>query len=127
MNLFKMLGEGTSGGQYDGARTSGVGGTNKDGDDTEDDVHGNSDEESVPSDESDDDYSDHDASSVVPSIFDDINDMDKSELDEDSDGITMWDDNWQTVRHGIHAKKKEVRTAVGGMVIATGLGMSGKI
>ncbi|CAI9095150.1 OLC1v1031029C1 [Oldenlandia corymbosa var. corymbosa] len=106
--------EGTSGGQYDGAGTSGVGGTNEDGDDTEDDVQGSSDEEYVPSDESDDDYSDHDASSVVPSIFDDINDMDKSELDEDSDGITIWDSNWQTVRHGVHfANKKEVRTAVG--------------
>ncbi|CAI9105864.1 OLC1v1004881C1 [Oldenlandia corymbosa var. corymbosa] len=32
------VGEGTSGGQYDGARTSGVGGTDEDGDDTEDDV-----------------------------------------------------------------------------------------
>ncbi|CAI9108371.1 OLC1v1007944C1 [Oldenlandia corymbosa var. corymbosa] len=51
---------------------------------------------------------------VVPSIFDDINNMDKSELHEDSDGITMWDGNWQTVRHGVHfANKKEVRTAVG--------------
>ncbi|CAI9117236.1 OLC1v1018585C1 [Oldenlandia corymbosa var. corymbosa] len=72
------VGEGTTGGQYDGARSSGVGGTNEDDDDTEDDVHGNSDEEYVPSDESDDDYSDHDASSVVISIFDDIDDMDKS-------------------------------------------------
>ncbi|CAI9101422.1 OLC1v1038751C1 [Oldenlandia corymbosa var. corymbosa] len=102
------VGEGTSGGQYDGAGSSGVGGTNEDDDDTEDDVHGNNDEEFVPSDESDDDYSDHDTSSVVPSIFDDINDIDKSELDEDSDGITMWDGNWQTVRHGVHfANKKE--------------------
>ncbi|CAI9100582.1 OLC1v1037711C1 [Oldenlandia corymbosa var. corymbosa] len=66
------VGEGTTGGQYDGAGSSGVGGTNEDDDDTEDDVHGNSDEEYVPSDESDDDYSDHDASSVVISIFDDI-------------------------------------------------------
>ncbi|CAI9106425.1 OLC1v1005578C1 [Oldenlandia corymbosa var. corymbosa] len=108
------VGEGTSGGQYDGAGSSGVGGTNEDGDDTEDDVHGSSDEEYVPFDESDDDYSDHDASSVVPSIFDDINDMDKSELDEDSDGITMWDGNWQTIRHGVHfANKKEAQTAVG--------------
>ncbi|CAI9094595.1 OLC1v1030358C1 [Oldenlandia corymbosa var. corymbosa] len=74
------VGEGTSGGQYDGAGSSGVGGTNEDDDDTEDDVHGNSDED----------------------------DMDKSELDEDSDGITMWDGNWQTVRHGVHfANKKE--------------------
>ncbi|CAI9102495.1 OLC1v1000776C1 [Oldenlandia corymbosa var. corymbosa] len=102
------VGEGTTGGQYEGAGSSGIGGTNEDDDDTEDDVHGNSDEEYVPSDESDDDYSDHDASSVVISIFDDISDMDKSELDEDSDGITMWDGNWQTVRHGVHfANKKE--------------------
>ncbi|CAI9113070.1 OLC1v1013598C1 [Oldenlandia corymbosa var. corymbosa] len=57
------VGEGTTGGQYDGTGSSGVGGTNEDDDDTEDDVHGNGDEEYVPSDESDDDYGDHDASS----------------------------------------------------------------
>ncbi|CAI9105844.1 OLC1v1004861C1 [Oldenlandia corymbosa var. corymbosa] len=115
------VGEGTTGGQYDGAGSSGVGGTNEDDDDTEDDVHGNSDEEYVPSDESDDDYSDHDASSVVISIFDDISDMDKSELVEDSDGITMWDGNWQTVRHGVHfANKKEVQTAVGEWTLRQG-------
>ncbi|CAI9112937.1 OLC1v1013448C1 [Oldenlandia corymbosa var. corymbosa] len=115
------VGEGTSGGQYDGAGSSGVGGTNEDDDDTEDDVHGNSDEEYVPSDEFDDDYSDHGASSVVISIFDDISDMDKSELDEDSDGITMWDGNWQTVRYGVHfANKKEVQTAVGEWTLRQG-------
>ncbi|CAI9116577.1 OLC1v1017763C1 [Oldenlandia corymbosa var. corymbosa] len=115
------VGEGTSGGQYDGAGSRGLGGTNEDDDDTEDDVHENSDEEYVPSDESDDDYSDHDASSVVISIFDDISDMDKSELDEDSDGITMWDGNWQTARHGVHfANKKEVQTAVGEWTLRQG-------
>ncbi|CAI9106363.1 OLC1v1005501C1 [Oldenlandia corymbosa var. corymbosa] len=115
------VGEGTSGGQYDGAGSSGVGGTNEDDDATEDDVHGNSDEEYVPSDESDDDYSDHDASLVVPSIFDDINDMEKSELHEDSDGITMWDGNWHTIRYGVHfANKKEVQTAVGEWTLRQG-------
>ncbi|CAI9103126.1 OLC1v1001567C1 [Oldenlandia corymbosa var. corymbosa] len=49
------VGEGTCGGQYDGAGTSGVGGTDEDGDETEGDVQASSDEEYVSFDESDDD------------------------------------------------------------------------